>query len=330
MFNKILPALLLVSTPQLHASLFYTDVITTGGAFTQGGSWSGNGTVEDFDSSDDTTYPSGSAYGLLTGFNSGTLGFTSIDTPISGTLVDMNITVAHTFIISGGNANLAVNETNSGINRLQLTTADANVTSISLVTTFSSPLHARNTTTSNSSFHPWLGSARYMSGADNDANLSITNSNIQTVTALGSNASAGIDGTVTGIFELGPNVATQQGDTIEFISNNLTAAHAAYGIKHVELAVAGSVVANTGAEYTKAQLDDSILTQGEQLYSDTSTIIFDRDAGASFASGSEFYFTFDGYQGLETYNTVVPEPSAILLLNVGLVSLLMRRKARRA
>lgn len=335
------------------ASLRYTANTGAGGtdadgfagtgvySFTSGGTWNGDGTVQAVVSS-----PAAPNVNIVTGFSQGAIHFTDVDAPVAGTFVDANYTVTNTITVTGGTADLQVNVTNTGINRLEVLLS-AGVTSLQFNTVTSSPVHARSIKLGNNNAHPWMMSARYnslgTSGMTN-ADMAMSISNIYTVTdpTLVNDATFGVVGSITNnsqIVGLQNGTYAKAGDSFTYNKTNFGASAQTLGFRHVELDLQAGVTSNvdyrldptktaTSDEFTANGLNDSTLSQGEQLYATTHSITLTPNGASTFGENAEFFFTMDGFQGLDTFSLVpVPEPSSILLCGLAGLGLFVRRRA---
>lgn len=69
---------------------------------------------------------------------------------------------------------------------------------------------------------------------------------------------------------------------------------------------------------TLTSVNDGIVDEIERTYATGMTWTITNASPGAFASGSEFYFSFNGVQYADTYLTVVPEPSAVIVSMLGL------------
>ncbi|MBT8037295.1 MAG: PEP-CTERM sorting domain-containing protein [Verrucomicrobiae bacterium] len=261
-------------------------------------------------------------------------------------LFDPDMTLTSTYTLAGsGSANLSVtggvDGSNAAVGRQVIELLDANTSSITLQVDFSSPLHARDThniTGNWSAYYPWLLSASKASSPTN-ADFNLTLSNISTLDAS-YNLTSGINGTVSDstIFN-GLGTLSEIGETINLsvtnVGNRIGGTNENFiGLKRYlltgTLPASETVDPDTqngdGSNISIAELSNGIVSDHEQLVAQTATVVITRNGGGNFESGTEFYFTMDGYQGSDLYANV-PEPGVSLLgLMAGLAFLGVRRR----
>jgi len=295
--------------------------------FASGGSWTGDGTVEDFVSLG-TAGHSASGSAILSGVTSGSLLMDNV--LFSGearAFTPNDFYETHTINVTGGTANVygLINSYDNLFN-LRLV-PEAGVTSVEWTTEFSHSLHSRRRSSHNTL--PWLGSLQMPGSADVDIVISDVYTETSSLSGLhdDSTVSTGVEGGIGAAAVSGRGVSGVD-DSVPGILNytNTAGGNEIHINSIIPEDMTNAHNSSSATPYGAGPMNDDNLNDGERVYAKSITWSITADDGA-FDGTELFIFSFDGALNSESLvASAVPEPSTVSILAIGGLVMIMRRK----
>ncbi len=310
--------------------------------FSSGGSWSGNGTVNQLVAGDFPSFPGAFASTpLVSNTTGGTLITTSNLTNNSpGDRYQQTIsysvnngTVNH--LVSGQTSGSTAG--NFGIVGHSLEITSGGVSSITLTVSNDTYLSAIAPSFASTSF-PWLGGVRMANGTDN-YNLAMTYRDIISINSLSPlGFTPGVANptnfTTTTLGGIAFDSITSDGSFIELSKANINGATGFMGLKSfIQDGAASGLPTYGGSFLTAAAVQDSTLTTLEETQATMLEFTVTANDG-EFDIGTAFNFSFDGWitpnfqDNIPIGSGPIPEPSQGILVALSSLLFLSRRRRK--